>query len=210
VDLVQRYDAAGTVSEERSDTDGDCRIDTWKLAESGRVVRLAQDTKKAGRPTVLTHFDGNSVATLQELVGDGRRRPDQKLWLAADGNVAAQCLDTDGNGTLDRRTELAGGVARSALLDTNGDGKADQRVRYDGGQAVRLEADTNGDGKADVVQHLRGEAVARQCEDGDYDGRIDRCFEGTAPVAVSGETDVSAALGRLECGGFDRFWNEKF
>jgi hypothetical protein len=101
-------------------------------------------------------------------------------------------------------------VARSALLDTNGDGKADQRVRYEDGQAVRLEADTNGDGKADVVQHLRGEAIARQCEDGDYDGRIDRCFEGTAPVAVSGETDVSAPLGRLECGGFDRFWNEKF
>jgi hypothetical protein len=124
--------------------------------------------------------------------------------------VKAQCLDTDGNGTLDRRTELAGGVARSALLDTNGDGKADQRVRYEGGQAVRLDADTNGDGKADVLQTLKGEAIARQCEDGDYDGRIDRCFEGTAAVAVTGETDVSAPLGRLECGGFDRFWNEKF
>jgi hypothetical protein len=29
-------------------------------------------------------------------------------------------------------------------------------------------------------------------------------------VAVTGETDVSTPLGRLECGGFDRFWGEKF
>jgi len=49
-------------------------------------------------------------------------------------------------------------------------------------------------------------AVAQQDEDTDFDGIIDRRFRGTAEATVPEGTKAPPALGKFECGSFDRFW----
>jgi hypothetical protein len=120
--------------------------------------------------------------------------------------VEAQCLDSDGNRTLDVRYRIANGVVVEGLVDTNRDGKADARQSWSGGAIAHVEVDTNGDGRADVVQYFSGPNVVRQCEDAQFDGSVDQCFEGQKVVPVSGVKDLSRALGALNCGGFDPFW----
>ena len=144
------------------------------------MVRQGQDTKGLGKPDVLTVFGPDGKPSEQELISDPKRkRPDKKLLLDASGQVTAQCLDTDGNGTLDARAIVANGAVTEVLLDTKGKGKVDQREVYKGGQRVRLEADTNGDHKADVIQTFDGQnQLARQDEDTNFDGTIDRSFAG--------------------------------
>jgi hypothetical protein len=208
IDLVQRYDAAGAVVQENKDSNGDCKIDTWTYLKDGAIVRQGQDTKGVGRPDVLTVFGADGRPVAQELVSDPkRRRPDKKLSLDASGQVTAQCVDTDGNGTLDARAVVSGGAVSEVWIDTKGKGVADQRELYQGGQRVALEADTNGDRKADVVQTFSGGAVGRQDEDTNFDGVVDQRFEGGKAVAVPAGTKLGTApLGPLECGRFSDFW----
>ena len=123
--------------------------------------------------------------------------------------MKTQCLDSDGNGTLDVRYRLAGGAVTEGLVDSSGDGKGDVRQVYAGGKVEHLEADTNKDGRPDVVQYLNGSAVARQCQDDNYDGTVDACFEGEKVVPVSGVKELREPLGALGCGGFDAFWKRR-
>ncbi|MGH2901678.1 MAG: hypothetical protein ACRDMZ_23590, partial [Solirubrobacteraceae bacterium] len=138
------------------------------------------------------------------------RRPDKKLTLDASGQVTQQCIDTDGNGTLDARAVVEGGVVTEVWIDTKGKGVADQRELYKGGQRVGLEADTNGDRKVDVVQTFEGGQLARQDEDTNFDGVVDQRFEGGKPVPVPPGTKAgSAPLGPLDCGRFSEFWTAR-
>ncbi|HUF75411.1 MAG TPA: hypothetical protein VMM35_04000, partial [Longimicrobiales bacterium] len=164
------------------------------------------DTRAAGRATTLTLYDASGAPTVQELVSDGKRRPDTRLLLAGDGSVRTQCQDTSGNGRFDASYRFENGVTREGLVDTGGDGAADQRLVYENGQVARVDVDTNGDGRVDVIQYMAGGNVVRQCEDSTFDGEIDRCFEGQTVVPVSGVTDVSARLPKLDCGSFHAFW----
>jgi hypothetical protein len=210
-ELTQSYDSAGNVTAESKDTNGDCKIDTWTYLESGVVVRQGQDTKAAGRPDVLTIFGADGKPIAQELVSDPKRkRPDKKLTLDANGQVTSQCVDTNGNGTLDARAIVAGGVVTEVWIDTKGKGIADQRELYEGGQRAALEADTNGDKRVDVVQVFAGGQLARQDEDTNYDGVVDQRFEGGKPVAVPAGTKIGTApLGPLDCGRFSDFWTAR-
>jgi hypothetical protein len=169
-------------------------------------VREARDTNGDGKPDVLTRFDGNGRATVQEVVDGKGSRPSKKLFLAGDGSVTAQCLDTNGDGRFDARAKVTGGQVTEAILDTDGNGSPDQREIYAGGARVKLQADTNGDKRPDVIQTFQGGAVARQDEDSDYDGRIDRSFEGQTAVAVPSDAGAPAPLGALDCGAPDSFW----
>jgi hypothetical protein len=137
---------------------------------------------------------------------NGKKRPDVRIFLNADGTPRSQCVDSNGNGKLDARYRLSGGQINEGVLDTKGDGKGDLRQKFEGGVVTRVEVDTNNDGRPDVIQYLQGEAIVRQCEDSEFDGTIDRCFEGESAVAVSGVTDVSQPIGDLGCGGFHSFW----
>jgi len=158
---------------------------------------------------VLTHFDANGTAATQELIEGKATRPNKKLFLAPDGSVTAQCLDTNGDGKLDARATVEGGQVTQALLDTHGKGVPDQREIYQGGVRVRLEADTNKDKRPDIVQYFQGDAVTRQEEDTNFDGKLDRAFEGTKQVPLGANTAAPAPLGALECGTPDPFWSQK-
>ena len=195
------------MSEERLDTTGDCKMDLWRHFDGERLVREVRDTNQNAYPDVLTRYNDAGVAVVQELAEGRHARPNKKLFLHPDGSVAAQCLDTNGNGRFDARATVESGLVVQVLLDTSGNGRADQRERYEGGARVGLEADTNGDGRPDVVQVVAGTEIVRQDEDADYDGTMDRRFEGEA------QSDLAApappALPELECGGIDRFWAKR-
>jgi hypothetical protein len=147
------------------------------------------------------------VATVQETISNGGKRPDARLFLNPDGSVRTQCRDTDRNGSFDARVQLgAGGVPSDALVDSNGDGKAEQRQVFEGGNLARVELDTNGNQRADVVQYYAGGAVARQCQDDDHDGTVDACFEGEKAVPVSGIRELGPAFDKLSCGSAHELW----
>jgi hypothetical protein len=123
--------------------------------------------------------------------------------------VRSQCIDSDGNGSLDVRYRVSGGAVQEGLVDSSGDGNGNLRQVYANGTIAHLEADTNNDGRPDVVQYLSGPDVVRQCEDSEYDGTVDRCFEGDQVAPVTGVTDLSEPLGSLGCGSFDSFWRSR-
>jgi len=177
--------------------------------ENGKPVREARDTQGRGTPDVLTLFDAEGHPKQQELIEGKGSRPNKKLFLAPDGSVVAQCLDTNGDGRFDARARIENGQVVEALIDTKGKGVADQREIYEKGVRVRLDADTNGDRKPDVIQYFSGNAVVRQDEDTNFDGVIDRRFENGKPVALSGQTAVPPPLGALDCGEIDRFWSRR-
>ena len=174
--------------------------------EAGRLVRQGRDTRGLGHADVLSHLDASGKIVQQEIVSGSGRAPDKKLYLNARGQVAAQCVDAEGDGTLEMKLVFEGQVLREALIDTNGDGRADQREVYAEGQRVRLEADTNGDGRPDVVQFFEGDEVVRQDEDSDFDGTIDLRFEDGQPTEVGVDASAPAPLGELGCGPFHAFW----
>jgi hypothetical protein len=206
-DVEQRLAADGkTVEEQAIDENGDCKLDLWSHFANGAPVWQAQDQRGAGFATVLTRFDASGAPTTQELVGEGKRQPDTKIFLGAGGAVEAQCLDSDGNRSLDVRYRVSGGAVVEGLVDTTNDGKADIRQAWSGGAIAHAEIDTNADGRADVVQYFSGANVVRQCEDAQYDGSVDQCFEGQKVVPVSGVTNLAAKLPALGCGSFDAFW----
>jgi hypothetical protein len=171
-------------------------------------VREARDTKGDGRIDVVTHFGADGKATDQELIDGAASRPNKKLFLAPDGSVTAQCIDTSGNGKFDARTSVEAGQVTSAILDTDGNGVPDQREIYEGGARVRLEADTNKDKRPDVIQTLSGDSVVRQDEDANFDGKIDRSFEGTRSVPVPSNPAAPARLPALDCGQLDPVWSQ--
>ena len=196
------------MTSEQKDSNGDCKIDTWTYLANGAVVRQGQDTKGLGKPDVLTVFGPDGKPSEQELISDPKRkRPDKRLWLDASGQVTAQCLDTDGNGTLDARAIVSNGAVSEVLLDTKGKGKVDQREVYKGGQRVALEADTNGDHKVDVIQTFEGGQLARQDEDTNFDGTIDRSFAGGKAAPPPANPKISSEpFAGLDCGRFSDFW----
>jgi hypothetical protein len=157
---------------------------------------------------VLTRFDGSGVAVVQELIEGNAKRPNKKLFLAPDGSVTAQCLDTTGDGRLDARATVVGGQVSEALLDTDGNGHPDQREIYESGVRVRLEADTNKDKRPDIVQHFQGDAIVRQDEDTNFDGKLDRAFQGSTQVPLGANAAAPAALPALECGAPDPSWSQ--
>jgi len=205
----QHFDAAGNVADETRDSDGDGKVDTWLAFEGGKPVREVRDTNADGKPDVLTRVDANGTPVTQELIEGKATRPNKKLFLAADGNVTAQCLDTNGDGKYDARATVEGGQVTQALLDTDGNGQPDQREIYEGGVRTRLEADTNKDKRPDIVQHFQGDAIAQQDEDTNFDGKLDRAFQGTTQVPLGANTAAPAPLGPLDCGPPDPFWSEK-
>jgi hypothetical protein len=154
---------------------------------------------------VLTRFDAEGRGTTQEVLEGAAKIPTKKLFLAPDGSVVAQCLDTNGDGRFDARASVENGQVTEALLDTDGNGKPDQREIYAGGRRVKLQADTNGDRRPDVIQSFEGDAVVRQEEDANYDGKIDRAFQGTAAAPIT-DPKAPAALPGLDCGAADAFW----
>jgi hypothetical protein len=204
--LVQDHDAAGNVAFEKRDTNADCKFDLWTWLENGKIVSQAEDKLGKGKATVLTRFDAQQKPQLQEIVSDGKARPDKKLYLRPDGTVRSQCVDGDGNGSLDTRLRLddAGKIAEVAL-DTNADGKVDQQESYQGGILIRFDADTNGDGKTDVVEHHKGETITHQDQDSDFDGVLDYRFVGEKSTPIR---EKVPALGTLGCGAFDDFWKK--
>jgi hypothetical protein len=204
--VAARYDAEGNVAEEERDTDGDGRFDAWISFAGGKPVREARDTNRDGRPDVLTSFDAEGRPAEQELIEGDAQRPNKKLFLAADGSVTSQCLDTNGDGRFDARARVQGGQVVEALLDTNKNGIADQREVFEGGARVRLDADTNGDRKPDVIQHLSGDAVTQQDEDTNFDGKLDRVFRGQELVAGAAGAPVPAGFEALDCGDVDPTW----
>ena len=206
--LIQEFDAAGNVVSEEKDTNGDCKIDTWTYLANGAVVRQGQDTKGAGKPDVLTVFGPDGKPSEQELISDPKhKRPDKRLFLDPAGQVTAQCVDTDGNGSLDARAVVSNGVVSEVLIDTKGKGRVDQREVYKDGQRVALEADTNGDHKIDVIQTFEGGQLARQDEDTNFDGVIDRSFAGGKSVPVPADPKIALEpFATLDCGRFSDFW----
>ena len=133
-----------------------------------------------------------------------------KLFFDADGAVKTQCLDSDGNGTLDVRYRLSGGAVIEGLVDSNGDGKGDVQpgLRRRQGRAPRGRHEQGRPpGRGAVPERLSN--VVRQCQDDNYDGSVDTCFEGEKVVPVSGVKELSEPLGALGCGGFDAFWKRR-
>jgi hypothetical protein len=182
-------------------------MDLWRHFEGERLVREVRDTNQNAFPDVLTRYNEDGVPVVQELAEGRHARPNKKLFLDPDGSVAAQCLDTNGDGRFDARAAVEGGLVVRVLLDQNGDGIAEQLEHYEGGVRVGLEADTNGDRRPDVVQVVAGGEVVRQDEDSDYDGTMDRRFEGEAQSELS--APAPPELPALDCGGVDRFWAKR-
>jgi hypothetical protein len=146
---------------------------------------------------------------VQELASGARgRQPDQKLFLASDGTVTAQCLLGEDGKRLDTRARVREGAVDEVLIDTDADNVADTRQVLDSaGQLVRLDADTDGDRRPDVVQVYAGGALLHQDEDTDADGAVDRRFQGDAAVAVpEGARIEGGPFSALGCGSFDSFW----
>jgi hypothetical protein len=159
---------------------------------------------------VLTYFDEQGRPTIQEVVEGKDKRRSKRLFLSADGQVSAQCVDSTGDGRLDARLVVKGGAIVEVLYDTTGNGTADQREVYDDGKRARLDADTTGNRKPDVIQYYAGDAVARQDEDHDGDGVVDVRFEGDESVPVIGAEKIPRGrFGKLECGRFSRFWAKR-
>ena len=202
----QRYDSKGQLTRQLTDEDDNCRIDLWSGLENGKVAWQAKDQRSSGRATVLTRYNGSGVATIQETVAEGKKKPDKKLFINPDGSIRSQCVDLDGNGAFDVRYRIDGGIVSEGLVDTDRDGVGEQRQIYSGGQLSRVEVDTNDDGRPDVVQYVVDGNIVRQCEDSEFDGQIDRCFEGESLVGVTGVTDVQAPLEKLSCGNLHPFW----
>jgi hypothetical protein len=206
VTLVQDHDAKGNVAYEKRDSNDDCKFDLWTWLEGGKIVRQAEAQGGGGKATVLTRYDGRQRPTIQEVVSNGKGRPDKKLFLRGDGTVRSQCLDSTGNGRLDTRMRIdEGGNVSEVALDTDGDGRIDQQEIYQGGVLVRFDADTNDDGRADVVEHRQGDTVTHQDQDSDFDGVLDYRFVGENATEIR---EKVPALGNLSCGGFDDFWRK--
>jgi hypothetical protein len=205
MDAASKVDKTGLQTQE-TDSNGDGRVDTWSGFDSaGKPVREARDTNGDGKPDVLTRFDENGRGVEQDVVEGNATRPNKKLFLAPDGSVTAQCLDTNGDGKFDARATVESGTVSEVILDTDANGVPDQREIYQGGERVRLEADTNKDKRPDVVQTFSAGNVVRQDEDTNFDGKIDRSFQGTKSVPVT-DPKAPSPLPALNCGPLDPFW----
>jgi hypothetical protein len=159
---------------------------------------------------VVNLFDASGHAVVQEVASERTGRPEKRLFLAPDGSVTAQCVDTDGNGTLDARATVQNGVVTEVLIDTHGKGVANQREIWRDGQRVELQADTNGDHKVDVVQRFENGVVVQQDEDTNFDGILDRRFVGKKPAPIPPGTPVPGPpLGPLDCGRFSDAWRAR-
>ncbi len=216
IEVTSWLNKQGDVIAEEKDTHGDCRMDTWSYYASGgddggRLTRQARDSDFDGRADLLVSFDGQRRIRSQELAGpDGR--PTKKIFLDASGSEERQCLDSSGDGRFDLVLFRDGDRLRETWLVSqpgqSSDPRADQRDIYKDGQRVRVEIDTRGQGRPDVVQYLDAdERVVRQDEDSNHDGRLDLRFENDQPVPVADPPEAPPALQKLDCGGFDRFWD---
>jgi hypothetical protein len=216
IEVTSWLNKHGDVIAEEKDTHGDCRMDTWSYyasggGDGGRLTRQARDSDFDGRADLLVSFDSQRRIRSQELAGpDGR--PNKKIFLDASGSEERQCLDSSGDGRFDLVLFREGDVLRETWLVSQpgqaSDPRADQRDIYKDGQRVRVEIDTRGQGRPDVVQYLDAdERVVRQDEDSNHDGRLDLRFENDQPVPVANPPEAPPALQKLDCGGFDRFWD---
>ena len=205
-DLEERYDSKGELTRQLTDEDGDCKIDLWSGLQNGKVAWQAKDQRGAGRATVLTRYDGSGTATIQELVGEGKRKPDKKLFINADGSIRSQCVDHDGDGAFDVRYRIEAGVVSEGLVDTDRDGVGEQRQVYVGGTALprRGRHQWRRSSRRDPV---RGRREHHPPVRGHRVRRPDRpLLRGRGLVEVSGVTDVEAPLESLGCGNLHPFW----
>ena len=179
--------------------------------EAGQLTRQARDSDFDGKPDLLVTFDAQQRIRSQELAGPGGR-PNKKILLNASGDELRQCIDSSGDGRFDLVVFREGDIPRetwSVSTEAPGqDPRADRRDFYQAGRLVRAEIDTRGDGRPDVVQTMGDdETVLRQDEDSDGDGRLDLRFENGRSVPVSDPPEAPKPLEKLDCGGFDRFWD---
>jgi tetratricopeptide (TPR) repeat protein len=122
------------------DLDGDRRPDRW-IAYVGDLRReLLEDRNHDGRPEVRVRFaaDGEAVERI-ELDPDADGRP-ERVFQYADGRLASEARDTDGDARLDRfETFDASGAVTSREEDLNADGRVDVKSTFRAGRLVSRE-----------------------------------------------------------------------
>ncbi len=99
IDLIQNYDAIGSLSSERLDTDFDGKIDVVNIYEKGSLARKEYDTNFDNLIDVSRFYTGGKVARIeadQDL--DGR----VDYWeYYENGKIDRSGYDKDGDGVVD-------------------------------------------------------------------------------------------------------------
>lgn len=122
------------------DTNGDGRPDRWIGYENGVRRDLWEDRAGRIQPDIHVRFasDGLQIDSIS-VDDDGDRRP-ERVFRYADGQLASEARDTDGDGLLDRfETFNDDGLVITREEDLNADGHADVRTRYRNGRLLSRE-----------------------------------------------------------------------
>jgi antitoxin component YwqK of YwqJK toxin-antitoxin module len=130
----------GEIVRQEEDTDGDGRVDTWSYFNNGRLVRREADSRKAGSPDRVYHYDG------EQIVREER--------------------DENGDGRMSFRAYYQNGRLARAERDLDRDGRMDLWIYYDTTKetevVVKEERDLNGDGAVDLWSYYESGRLARR------------------------------------------------
>jgi len=143
------YDAQGRLQRLEKDADGDGHPEQIAHHDGQRIPRRVEvDANSDGRIDRWETYDADGVLT---TVGTARRGGAADAWvtLGPDGQERERAYDDDGDGRVDRRETLAGGVVVAVELDSDHNGAIDRWQTMGGGRLLEEQLDTDGDGRPD-------------------------------------------------------------
>jgi len=126
------------------DRDGDGRADTWNGYHQGQRSDRWETRRGGGWPDLHLEIEPDGEASRIALDENADRRP-ERVFTYADGQLAAEARDVDGDGVLDRFDSLdSRGRVVVREEDLDGDGRIDVRSRFRDGRLLSREIENPG------------------------------------------------------------------